>query len=126
MSGPACRTSSAVASDAARTKPCIRPPSPFYYADAVGGQPAELGLLPRAHAALDVHARERVVGRDEERTRGSDLLPADVPLQLERPRGGRARGGGGAGGYSGLSVARRVEREDQRERQKGEIGRAHV
>src|SRR5438128_2975869 len=91
---------------------------PLDYADAVGRQPAELGLLPRDHAALDVHARERLVGRDEERTRGSDLLPADVPLQLERPRGGRARGGGGAGGYSGLSVGRRVERDDQRERQK--------
>ena len=27
-SGPACNTSSAVAPDAARTRPCIKPPSP--------------------------------------------------------------------------------------------------
>src|SRR5439155_7494206 len=195
MSGPACKTSSAVASEAARTRPCIRPPSPFFFgsvcsnsasftqrcspvarsysattagpvarrpwtssvplcgstrrvtiwvrpgrresnttapvtgsrteqararrldeqgafdhADAVGGQPAELGLLPGDLAALDVDACELGVGRDEQRARRCHLLPADVPLQLERPR----RGGTRTSRRGGLGVSGRVAEDDQR------------
>src|SRR2546430_4727401 len=60
------------------------------HADAVGRQPAQLGFLPRDLTALDVDPGELRVGRDEERSRRRDLLPADVPLRLDGPRRGRA------------------------------------
>src|SRR5438046_592147 len=40
MSGPACKTSSAVASEAARTRPCIRPPSPFFFGSVCSNSPS--------------------------------------------------------------------------------------
>src|SRR2546425_2057466 len=40
MSGPACKTSSAVASEAARTRPCIRPPSPLFFGSVCSNSPS--------------------------------------------------------------------------------------
>src|SRR6266581_846986 len=194
MSGPACNTSSAVASEAARTRPCIRPPRPFFFgsvcsnspsftqrcspvtrsysattagpfarrpctnsvplcgstrrvtiwvspgrresnrtapvtgsgrlyeqgpfdqADAVGRQPAEVGLFPHDLTTIDIDSGERRIGRDEQRARRRHLLPAHVARQLERPcRGGAGRTGGGArGSRGGLREGGRVDRDDER------------
>ena len=92
---------------------CFHEKRAFDHANAVGRQPAELGPLPGDLAAVDIYARERCVGRDEERARRRDLLPADVPPQPERPRCGRT----GRGGRSGLSMGRGADCDDQRERQ---------
>src|SRR5439155_142188 len=40
MSGPACSTSSAVASEAAVTRRCIRPPSPFFWGSVCSNSPS--------------------------------------------------------------------------------------
>src|SRR5438445_8510253 len=40
MSGPACSTSSAVASDAAVTRRCIKPPSPFFWGSVCSNSPS--------------------------------------------------------------------------------------
>ena len=84
---------------------------PIDHFHAVGRQAAELGLLPRHLAALDIDGGEPGVGRDQERARRRDLLPADVPLQLERPHRGRA----GRSGRNGPSRARRADRGEKQE-----------
>src|SRR2546430_15475348 len=70
-----------------------RPPRStlFPYTTLFRSQPAKLGLLPHGLAALDIDSCERGVGRDEERARRRNLLPADVPFRLQGPRRGPAR-----------------------------------
>ena len=55
------------------------------HADAIDGEAAELGFLPRDLAALDVDARERRIRRDEQRAGGGDLLPAQIAGEMQRP-----------------------------------------
>src|ERR1041385_1062007 len=58
MSGPACKTSSAVASEAARTSPCIRPPNPFFFGSVCSNSPSftqRCSPVTRSYSATPVH-----------------------------------------------------------------------